>query len=59
MDLPAVDSGRVVLVVAGSIEIAGANSVQQLDRGAAVFGYAGETLTATGTGTLMIGSPGE
>lgn len=56
--LPADSSGRVVLVVEGEVEIGDGTQARPLHRGAAVFGYPGESLTITGTGTVMVAAPG-
>jgi mannose-6-phosphate isomerase len=56
--LPAADSGRVALVVEGEVEIGDGTQTRPLTRGAAVFGYPGESLTVTGDGVLVVAAPG-
>lgn len=54
VSLPAVQSGRVLLVTDGSASVDGL----QLGRGEAAFARAGERLTVTGRGTVFVGGPG-
>ena len=56
--LPGLGSGRMVLVVEGAVEVSDQTSARALARGAAVYGYPGETLTVTGGGTVMVASSG-
>ena len=56
--LPGLGSGRMVLVIEGSVEVSDQTSARCLPQGAAVFGYPDETLTATGRGTVMVASSG-
>ncbi|HEY5788144.1 MAG TPA: mannose-6-phosphate isomerase, class I [Microlunatus sp.] len=56
--LPAAESGRVVLVVEGAVEIGDGTVTRPLARGAAVYGYPGEELTVTGDGIVMMAAPG-
>jgi mannose-6-phosphate isomerase len=56
--LPAAESGRVALVVEGEVEIGDGTQTRPLTRGAAVFGYPGESLTVTGDGILVVAAPG-
>jgi len=51
-------TGRVVLVVEGAVEIGDGRLTRSLARGAAVFGYPGETLTVSGDGTVVVAAPG-
>ena len=56
--LPAADSGRIVLAVEGSVEIADGSSTRRMAQGESVFGYPGESLTVTGAGIVMVAAPG-
>jgi mannose-6-phosphate isomerase len=56
--LPAAGSGRVVLTVEGAVEISDGSATRSLARGESVFGYPGESLTVTGSGTVMVAAPG-
>jgi len=56
--VPATATGRVVLVVEGAVEIGDGRLTRSLARGAAVFGYPGETLTVSGDGTVVVAAPG-
>lgn len=58
VEVPGTDSGRIVLVVEGAVTIADGVGTQQLSRGAAVFGYPGETLSVTGRGIVVVAAPG-
>jgi mannose-6-phosphate isomerase len=58
---PAVDSGRIVLVIEGSVEISDGSTSTTLIQGESVFGYPGDALTVTGaggTGMVMVAAPG-
>ena len=58
---PAVDSGRIVLVIEGSVEVSDGSTSLTLVQGESVFGYPGDALTvsgAGGTGTVMVAAPG-
>lgn len=41
-----------------AVEIGDGAATRSLARGGSVFGYPGETLTATGSGTVMVAAPG-
>lgn len=56
--LPAEDSGRIVIVVDRAVAIASGSTTWQLAQGESVFGYPGETLSVTGSGTVMVAAPG-
>lgn len=56
--LPGAGSGRIVLVVEGSVEISDQVSTRALTRGNAIYGYPAERLTGTGTGTVMVATSG-
>ena len=56
--LPGSGSGRMVLVIEGSVEISDQISTLALTQGAAAYGYPCDLLTATGTGTLMVAAAG-
>jgi len=58
---PAADSGRIVLVIEGPVEVSDGSTTLTLVRGESVFGYPGDALTVTGTGrtgTVMVAAPG-
>ena len=58
---PAADSGRIVLVVEGSVEVSDGSRSTTLVQGESVFGYPGDALTVTGAGgagTVMVAAPG-
>lgn len=56
--LPGAGSGRMVLVVEGSVEVSDRTSTLTLAQGTAIYGYPDETLTVTGHGTLMVAASG-
>ena len=59
--VPAADSGRIVLVIEGPVEVSDGSTSLTLVRGESVFGYPGDALTVTGTGgtgTVMVAAPG-
>ncbi|MFT4163861.1 MAG: mannose-6-phosphate isomerase, class I [Microlunatus sp.] len=56
--LPGLGSGRMALVVEGAVEVSDQTSSRDLVQGTAVFGYPGETLTVTGSGTVMVAASG-
>lgn len=56
--VPAEDSGRIVIVVEGEIEVSDGSSNLVLGRGESVFGYPADVLTVTGEGIAMVAAPG-
>jgi mannose-6-phosphate isomerase len=56
--LPAAATGRVVLVVAGTVELGDGTATRSLARGESVFAYPEETVTITGGGTVVVAAPG-
>ena len=61
VSVPAADSGRIVLVIEGPVEVSDGSTSLTLVQGESVFGYPGDVLTVTGTGgtgTVMVAAPG-
>ncbi len=56
--LPGWGSGRMVLVVEGSVQVSDGASTLALQRGAVAYGYPDETLKVTGSGIVMVAAPG-
>ncbi len=56
--LPAAATGRVVLVVDGTVEIGDGTTTRTLARGESVFAYPEETVAITGAGTVVVAAPG-
>ena len=59
--VPAAGSGRIVLVVEGSVEVFDGSRATTLKQGESVFGYPGDVVTVTGaggTGTVVVAAPG-
>jgi mannose-6-phosphate isomerase len=59
--VPAADSGRIVLVIEGPVEVSDGTTSLTLFQGGSVFGYPGDELTVTGvggTGTVTLAAPG-
>jgi mannose-6-phosphate isomerase len=56
--LPGAGSGRIVLVVEGTVEVSDGSSTLLLARGESVFGYPEDRLTAGGGGIAMVAAPG-
>lgn len=58
VSVPAVDSGRALLVTDGSVVVEGGESDLPLERGQAAFARAGEQLMVSGRGTVFVAGPG-
>lgn len=56
--VPAGESGRVVLVVEGTVEIGDGSSSRTLARGESVFAYPGEKVEIAGSGIAVVAAPG-
>jgi mannose-6-phosphate isomerase len=58
VELPATNSGRVLLATAGSLALSTVTGQLTLDRGQSAFATATEVVRVSGQGTLFVGGPG-